>query len=122
MGTRAELAAALKPLLPSTVKIIDVPRSVDGLEAKKPVVILYRESRSKAPNAIGDYIDSFTVWAVSPIVDVRRGEDGLDTLLDDLLLAIDAIQWINWEQAERAVFGDQQAPAYKITLSVIVNK
>lgn len=122
MSIRSDLAALLKPLLPSTVKIIDVPRSVDGVEAKRPVVLLYRESREKQANAIGDYNDTFTMWVVSPQVDVRRAEDGLDDLLDDVLLALDTITWLNWSRAERALFGEQQAPAYKINLSVIVNK
>lgn len=122
VSTRAQLAAVLKPLLPAAVKIIDVPRGVDAIESKKPVIILYRESRKKAPNAIGDYFDSFTMWVVSPFIDVRRAEDGLDNLLDDVLLALDDIGNLRWENAERSVFGEQQAPAYKITLTIAVNK
>ena len=121
-STRAQLAAMLKPLLPAAVKIIDVPRGVDGIESKKPVVILYRESRTKAPNAIGDYFDAFTMWVISPIIDPRRAEDGLDNLLDDVLLALDDLDGLNWKSAERSVFGDQQAPAYKITLTLAVRK
>lgn len=121
-STRQQLAELLKPLLPSAVKIIDVPRSVDGIESKKPVIILYRETRGKAPNSVGDYMDTFTLWVVSPFVDVRRAEDGLDDLLDEVLLALDTITWLNWSTAERSMFGDQQAPAYKITLSVTVSK
>lgn len=121
-STRAQLAAALKPLLPASVRIIDVPRSVDGVESKKPVVILYRESRSKAPNAQGDYFDAFTMWVISPIIDPRRAEDGLDNLLDDVLLALDDLDGLNWKTAERSVFGDNQAPAYKIALTIAVKK
>ena len=121
-SVREQLADLLKPLLPSNVKIIDVPRSVDGIEAKKPVIIIYRETRGKAPNAVGDYMDTFTLWVVSPFVDVRRAEDGLDDLLDEVLLALDTITWLNWSTAERSMFGDQQAPAYKISLSVNVSK
>jgi hypothetical protein len=121
-SVRQQLADLLKPLLPSNVKIIDVPRSVDGVEAKKPVIIIYRETRAKAPNAIGDYMDTFTLWVISPFVDVRRAEDGLDDLLDEVLLALDTITWLNWSTAERSMFGDQQAPAYKINLSVTVTK
>lgn len=122
MSVRSELAAALKPLLPATVKIIDVPRSIDGMEAKRPVIVLFRESRSKAPNAIGDYFDTFALYVVTPGVDVRRSEDALDDTLDAVIDALDGVKWVQWTTAERSVFGDNQAPAYKITLTIVYNK
>jgi hypothetical protein len=122
MSVRSELAAALKPLLPATVKIIDVPRSIDGMEAKRPVVLLYRESRAKAPNAMGDYFDTFALYVVTPGVDVRRSEDALDDALDSVVDALDQITWLNWSIAERSLFGENQAPAYKITLTIAYNK
>lgn len=122
MSVRSELADALKPLLPASVKIIDVPRSIDGMEAKRPVVLLYRESRSKAPNALGDYFDTFAMYVVTPGVDTRRSEDALDDTLDSVIEALDAIKWVQWTTAERSLFGDNQAPAYKITLTIVYNK
>lgn len=122
MSVRSELADALKPLLPATVKIIDVPRSIDGIEAKRPVVMLYRESRAKAPNAMGDYFDTFSMYVVTPGVDVRRSEDALDDTLDSVIDALDQITWLNWSVAERSLFGENQAPAYKITLQIAYNK
>lgn len=122
MSVRSELAAELKPLLPATVKIIDVPRSIDGIEAKRPVVMLYRESREKAPNGMGDYFDTFTMYVVTPGVDVTRAEDALDDTLDSVIDALDRIKWLNWSVAERSLFGENQAPAYKITLQIAYNK
>lgn len=122
MSVRSELAAALKPLLPASIKIIDVPRSIDGIEAKRPVIMLYRESRAKAPNAIGDYFDTFALYVITPGVDTRRSEDALDNTLDQVVDALDQIKWLNWSIAERSVFGDNQAPAYKITLTIAYNK
>lgn len=122
MSTRKQLATALKPLLPSKVKIIDVPRSIDGLEVNRPVVLLYREKRAKAPNAIGDYQDTFALWIITPGIDPARAEDALDDILDDVILAIDGIKWIQWTSADRSVFGDAQAPAYRIDITVIANK
>lgn len=122
MSVRSELAAELKPLLPASVKIIDVPRSIDGMEAKRPVVLLFRESRAKAPNAIGDYFDTFALYVITPGVDTRRSEDALDDTLDAVIDALDQVKWINWSIAERSVFGDNQAPAYKITLTIAYNK
>lgn len=122
MDTRKELAAALKPLLPSRVKLVSVPRSLDGMEVNKPVVLLYRERRAKAPNAIGDYMDTFALWIITPGIDPSRAEDALDDILDDVILAIDGIKWIQWTSADRSLFGDAQAAAYRIELTVIANK
>lgn len=122
MSIRSDLAAALKPLLPARVKIVDVPRSLDGLEPNKPVIMLYRETVEKAPNSIGDYFNQFVIWVVNPGVDIPRAENALDDLLDQVLVALDDITWLNWRNAERSVFGDQQAPAYKINLTVVTNK
>lgn len=122
MGSRSDLADALKPLLPAAYKIVDVPRSLDGLEAKRPVVLLYRESREKAPNALGDYIDTFSLYVVSPIINPVKGEDVLDDALDAVIDALDTISWLNWTTAERSLFGDAMAPAYKVTISIAYNK
>lgn len=122
MTVRSELAAALKPLLPPRTKIIDTPRSIDGLEANKPVVMLYRETLTKAPNAIGDYFSTFALWIISPGVDPVRAENALDNLLDQVVVALDQVSWLNWTGAERSVFGDNQAPAYKVNLTVVTNK
>ncbi len=122
MSVRSELAAALQPLLPAAIKIVDVPRSLDGVEAKRPVVLLYRESRAKAPNALGDYFDTFSLYVIVPGVDVRKVEDVLDNTLDQVIDALDQVKWLNWQTAERSLFGDAQAPAYKITLTIAYNK
>lgn len=122
MTVRSELAAALKPLLPRQTKIVDTPRSIDGLETNRPVVMLYRETLTKAPNAIGDYFSTFALWIISPGIDPVRAENALDSLLDQVIVALDQVSWLNWTAAERSVFGDNQAPAYKINLTVVTNK
>lgn len=122
MTIRSDLAAALKPLLPARIKIIDTPRSIDGLESNKPVIMLYRETLAKAPNAIGTYFNTFALWIISPAIDPVRAENALDDLLDEVVVALDQITWLNWTTAERSVFGDNQAPAYKVNLTIIGNK
>lgn len=122
MTLRADLAAALKPLLPARTKIIDVPRSLDGIETQRPVVMLYRERMEKAPNALGDYFNTFALWIVSPNIDPVRAESQLDAMLEEVIPALDAVDWLNWNYAERSTFGDAQAPAYKIELIVVGNK
>lgn len=119
MTLRADIAAALAAALPNNIKIIDNPRSLDGMEANRPVVQLYRTSLEKAPNALGVYIHTFTIWLISPNVDPRRSDDNLDQYLDDLLPALDAMGNIKWSSATRSVYGDAQAAAYEITATVL---
>jgi len=122
VSIRSDLAAALKPLLPARIKIVDTPRSIDGLESNKPVIMLYRETLAKAPNAIGTYLNTFVIWIISPGIDPVRAENTLDDLLDEVVVALDQVKWLNWTTAERSVFGDNQAPAYKINLTIISDK
>jgi hypothetical protein len=122
MSIRSDLVAALKPLLPARIKYVDSPRALDGLEAKTPVVQVYRESVAKAPNAQGNYFNTFALWIISPGVDVPRAEDALDDLLDLVVVALDQVSWLNWTTAERSVYGDAEKPAYKINLTILSNK
>lgn len=119
MTLRADLAADLAAALPSNIKIIDNPRSLDGVETNRPVVQLYRTSMEKAPNAQGVYIHTFAIWLISPNIDPRRSDDNLDQYLDELLPALTSIQYLNWTGATRSVYGDSQAAAYEITATVL---
>ena len=122
MSVRSEVADALRPLLPTNMRIIDVPRSLDGLDANRPVVLLYRDRLEKAPNAQGAYFSTVSLWVITPNIDTLRAEDALDTALDDVIAALDTIVWANWRTAERSIFGDAQAPAYRIDLQVATTK
>lgn len=122
MSIRSELIAALKPLLPARIKFVDVPRSLDGIETGRPVVLVYRERIAKAPNAQGSYFNTFALWVISPNIDPKRAEDQLDTMLDEVITALDGVAWLNWINADRSVFGDNQAPAYRVELQVISQK
>lgn len=122
MSVRSDLAAALKPLLPASIKIIYVPRSLDGIETNRPVCMLYREGMTKAPNGQGFYLNDFALWLISPNIDPNRAEDSLDLLLDQTIEALDVLDWLNWTNVERSTFGDNQAPAFKITLQIVTNR
>lgn len=122
MSVRSQVAAALKAVLPSNYKFVQVPRSLDGLEPGRPVVMVYRDRLEKAPNAQGVYFSTVSVWVITPYIDEDRAEDALDTTLDDVIVALDSIEWLNWKTAERSTFGDAQAPAYRVELQVATNK
>ena len=116
---RSQLADELRSALPATVKIVDVPRGIDGIESKRPLILLYRSAVAKAPNAIGTFFNTFSLWIISPNIDPKRSEDQLDEMLDEVLAALTSIGWLNWSQAVRSTFGEQQAPAYEISLTVL---
>lgn len=122
MSVRSQLATALQPLLPANMRVIYVPRSLDGVETNRPVLMLYRNQLAKAPNAQGQYLNTLSLWIVSTLIDPNRAEDDLDEALDAVIGAIDALSWVNWKTAERSTFGDAQAPAYRIDLTVATNK
>jgi hypothetical protein len=122
MTVRSDFATALKAVLPSNIKIVDVPRSLDGMETGRPVVLFYRDRLEKAPNAQGMYMSTISLWIITPNVDTARAEDNLDATLDVVIGAIDSITWVNWKAAERATFGDAQAPAYRIDLTIATTK
>jgi hypothetical protein len=104
------------------MRVIDVPRSLDGMEANRPVVLLYRDRLEKAPNAQGAYLSTISLWIITPKIDTIKGEDELDAALDIVVAALDTILWANWRTAERSIFGDAQAPAYRIDLQVATTK
>ena len=122
MSVRSQVANALRPLLPTNMRIIDVPRSLDGVDANRPVVLLYRDRLEKAPNAQGAYFSTISLWIITPNIDTVRAEDALDNALDDVIVALDQLVWANWRTAERSIFGDAQAPAYRIDLQVATTK
>ena len=122
MSIRSQLADALQPLLPSNMRIIYVPRSLDGVETKRPVLMMYRNVLSKAPNAQGQYLHTLSLHIISSLIDPNRAEDDLDEALDAVIAAIDTLSWVNWKTADRVTFGDAQAPAYRIDLTVASNK
>lgn len=122
MTVRSEVADALRAVLPANLKLVSVPRSLDGLEPGYPVVMLYRDRLEKAPNAQGMYFSTLSLWLISPHVDEVRAEDNLDATLDLVITALDGITFVQWKAAERSTFGDAQAPAYRIELQVATSK
>lgn len=122
MSVRSDLMAAIKPLLPANIRTVDVPRNLDGLETNKPVLMAYRDSVTKAANKQGAWLHSFSAWIITPNIDSAKAEDNLDTALENVIHALDQIDWLDWSNAERSTFGDQQAPAYRISLTLTTVK
>lgn len=117
MGARAQLAVALRGVLPSTVHIVDNPTQDQTADAVLVQLVRTTVRRhEKAP--AGQWLASFDVWVVVPHLDsADGGEDVLDDALDDVLEILDGLGWLLWEQAERTTYGDGRA-AYKITATL----
>jgi hypothetical protein len=54
--------------------------------------------------------------------DPGGADDALDDLLVLLLAALDTVPLLEWPEAERGVYGDQEYPAYLVTINVNTTK
>lgn len=121
MGTRAQLATALKAKLPKTYKIIDSPREIGEIEPKiRAAVQIIRRSFEPAPHAPrGQLLQTFEIWAIEPSIDPDTAEDNLDTVAATICEAIDSLDFITWTIAEREPYDDNTFHAYRITATLV---
>lgn len=119
MNARKGLAAALAKKLGRRYKVIPQPRTIDAIEAGKPVVMVIRTDVAPAANAQGSYLNELAVWVIDPsAVD----EDALDDALDAVILAIDSYPFVIWTKAERSTYGDNEYNAYRIATTALSQK
>ena len=120
MTARAQLAAAIAPLLPTDWQLIPYQDSLDTLSSV--VVMLKLENIEKGPTApIGSYLTNFTVTIADPSTDPEKAEDRLDGDVISLLAALDAINFTLWRTATKVMFNNNNL-AYDIAVSVVTNK
>ncbi len=116
MNSRKFLAAELRKKLPRQFKIIPEPRTMDELEARRPVVMLIRTNIKPAGTA--NYLADFAIWVIEPkLIDP---EDALDDALDAVVLALDGLEFLLWTDAERSTYRDH--PAWRISAQVVAIK
>jgi hypothetical protein len=121
---RKVFGTELKKLLPRKTKVVPEPKQLDELEAGHPVVMIVQTGIRHAPNAIGAYLCAMAVWVIEP----KRidPEDDLDDTLSEVITALDQLPFVNWDEAERSVYGgDGESsgfPAYRIQAQVIAQK
>ncbi|CAG7618427.1 hypothetical protein ACFPZL_01145 [Leucobacter soli] len=116
---RKQLQDALEPHLPG-MKIIPAMRNVDVPD--KPFAQLALTRLERLPAApIGKHRATFVVTVVTPLSTPQRAEDDLDTLVGDLVYAIDGIDWLDWETAEKVTYGDRHL-AYDVTVHAVTRK
>lgn len=117
---RAQLAASLKPLLSTGWRIIDHQDNLDTFTS--PVVMLKQQEIEPAPAApAGAHIVTLVVTIADPKTDPGPAEDSLDENVDNLIHALDSIDYLNWTKATKVLFQDRYL-AYDINLEVISRK
>lgn len=117
MNSRRGLIAALVAKLPRKYQVIG-PRTLDALDARRPVVMVIRTDTAPAANYAGSYLSTFGIWVIQP--KTIEPEDDLDDDLDAVILALDSYNFVAWTAAERSTYEDQ--PAYRITANTIDTK
>lgn len=117
MNSRRGLMAALVAKLPKRYLVAE-PRTLDALDARRPVVMVIRTDTAPAANYAGSYLSTFALWVICP--KTISAENDLDDNLDDVILALDSYNFVAWTTAERSTYEDQ--PAYRITANTIDTK
>lgn len=120
MSARTEIAAALKPLLPKSWKIVPYG---DSLDVVSNVTVMVKLTRiEKVPTApLGAYLSHFTITVIDPSTDPAKSEDRLDDEVHALLAALDGINNTLWTQAEKVLFSETNL-AWDIQAQAVTTK
>ncbi|HEY4267091.1 MAG TPA: hypothetical protein VGM94_02755 [Galbitalea sp.] len=119
------LVVAIATLDPDGLPFRSIPdprelAATDG-STRGTLQIVREEFAHNAQNPQGDYLETFSVWAISPIVTRGEGEDDLDDIAQLVADALDSIKWVNDWSARR-----QQHPsaanAYQFTVHAITER
>lgn len=108
---------ALTPLLGASCDLMEYARQVPP--PPRPVVMIRADEVT--PNVAG--LDEARRWKFALVVlasltdPTGPADDQLDTLLEDVLHAVDQAPGLTWESAKRAVYADT-TPAYEVTVIV----
>ena len=121
---RGWVEAQLKPLLPSTWRLVPYQRNLD--EVDRVTVMLRLQRVVKLPEAPGGaYQAEWTLTIIQPGQDVTRGQKMLDQQVFELLDAILDLRKtglnIDWSDAQSVVFGERNE-AFDITIRTILEK
>lgn len=117
MTVRSDILAMLA-LPPNRFVTGDTARTPENIPTGKVHVLIYRSTVTQAPQH-GMRFNEVELWILTPKLNLEPGgaDDDLDSALDVVLDAIDAVQQLTWTTAERTVW-DEMLHGYKISLSV----
>ena len=121
-SARAQLAAAIAPLLPANVLIIAHPKEIDAIPGTVRAVIMLSRTEIHAPKNAGAYRQTIELVVIEPRTDQEgTSEDALDDTTDEIILALAKVPWLAWETATRAVYADTY-PAYKFEITLATHE
>lgn len=111
---RADLAAELTAALAGEpgVVVVDHGRSIDQVITRTVMVVLDTVEQGVPPRRYRAH--TLSVWVIVPGTQPGAADTDLDALLDQVLDALDDSAVVTWTTAERSLYGDAQAHAYRI--------
>lgn len=116
---RATVRDALVALLPEGWDI--KPGIATPTTIASPTLYLEYKRIEPLPEApIGHARCTFELTLTTPLTDKPKGEDDVDDGIVDLVLALDAHEFISWSSAEKAVLLEKYL-AWTVTVTVIAN-
>lgn len=120
MRAREQVAAALANGLPTNYRVIDHSDSLDRIEAREVVVMVYQNRLRPHLSSDRRMVD-LDVWVLVPHLDPGPADDAADDALDVVTGALDAVPFATWTEAERGVFSES-FHGYKITVTATTTK
>lgn len=117
---RKQLAETLRPLLPSSWRVVDSERSLDRND-RTTVIVRQREITKNPAAPKASRIVQFVLTIVSRYVGPDNAEDDLDSTVPTLLNTLDGVDGLRWDTAEKVEVGDSRL-GYDITVYVTTTK
>lgn len=115
-GPRAILAAHLKPLLPTSWRIITNEANTDT--PNSTVVKISQQSFKRLPEAPqGAHLIEFVVAITTPYTDLAKAEDQLDDDMNAFIHALDELAGVAWSEATKVAV-EGRGLGYDITLTI----
>src|SRR5699024_10760785 len=96
--------------------------SLDRIDTRRPVLMLYRERITPSSAGAFGLIDHhMTLWLLTPKLSTGEADDALDKAADQLIASVDTLTWCTWSEAERGIWGEAYQ-GYKLTVTATTDK
>jgi predicted RNase H-like nuclease len=116
MSARTALRDALRTALPG-YRVTGSAVVPSGIS--RPTVAVWQQSVVRRDELGQDRATvNLEIWVLVGHEDPEKADDALDAALDDLILALQPIDWVQWSEAQRGVLADT-FPGYNITVTAV---
>lgn len=120
MSARTDLIAALSQALPDTrYRVSDRATTPDQIDRGTVALRVFASTVTPAQTTQGLAVE-MTVWACSPLLDPSAADADLDLVLGDVLRALLALPWVQFDRADRDVMPGNEGPrwhGYRFTVT-----